>query len=129
VRWCGDLQYSPVAAPKDLSAFSDDVEIGQHAAAIREELLAFCGQDETPSYVVKQPETQLLLKIDDLSRKCRLSNAKAHRGFRYGAQFGDGNKRPQAPQIHNSILCLAGMEYQYNYALDVSPLHGQCFCQ
>jgi len=33
-----------------------------------------------------------LLKITDLSRKCGLSNAQAHRGFRYSAQFGHGNK-------------------------------------
>jgi hypothetical protein len=37
----GDLQRPPVSSPKDLCAFSDDVEIGQYAAAIREELLAF----------------------------------------------------------------------------------------
>jgi hypothetical protein len=54
-----DLQYSPVAAPKDLRAFSDDVEIGQYAAAIGEELLALCGQDEASPYMIKQPETQL----------------------------------------------------------------------
>jgi len=68
VRWRGDLQHSSVATPKDLCTFSDDVEIGQYAAAIRKKLLAFCGQDEPPTDVVKQPEPQLLLKICYLSR-------------------------------------------------------------
>ena len=128
VRWCGDLQHSPVAAPKDLCAFFDDIEIGQDAAAIREKLFAFCGQDETSPYVIKQPETQLLLKITDLSRKCGLSDAQANRGFRYSAEFGDGNKGSQAPQIHDSILCLAGMECHHNYALDMSPAPRAMFC-
>ena len=72
---CCDLQHPPVSSPKDLCAFSDNVEIGQYAAAIREELLAFCRQDQAPPHVVKQSDTQLLLKITDLSRKCRLSDA------------------------------------------------------
>jgi len=53
VRWCGDFQHSPVPAPEDFCPFSDDIEIRQYAAAIHEELLAFCGQDEAPAYVVK----------------------------------------------------------------------------
>jgi hypothetical protein len=43
VRWRGDLQHSTVSAAKNLCAFADGVEIGQYSAAIREELLAFCG--------------------------------------------------------------------------------------
>src|SRR5215510_15474269 len=27
------------------------------------------------------------------------------------------------------FLCLVGMKYQSNYALDMTPLHGQCFYQ
>ena len=65
--------------------FAHGVEVSQHAAAIREELLAVSGQDEHPSYAIKQPEPQLLLKIGDLSRKCRLSNMQVHGGFRYRA--------------------------------------------
>ena len=72
--------------------------------------------------MIKQLEAQLLLKLSDLSRQCRLSNAHAHRRFRYGAEFGDSNKGSQAPQIHALIVCLAGMDYQTNYALDISLL-------
>jgi hypothetical protein len=109
VRWSGDLEHPPFSAPKDLCVFADGVEIGQYAAAIREELLAHCGQNEATPYAVKQPEAQLLLKMTDLSRKCGLSDAQAHRGFRYGAQLGDGSEGSQTPQIHTAILCLTGM--------------------
>jgi hypothetical protein len=105
--------------------FADGVEIGQYAAAIREELLAFCGQDEAPPHVVEQPQAQLLLKITELSRKRRLSNAQADRSFRYAAQFSDCNEGSQAPRIHFSILCLVGIGCQHNYALDRSPLERQ----
>jgi hypothetical protein len=63
MRWRGDLKHSPVPAPEDLCTFSDDIKIRQYAAAVGEELLAFCGQDESPTHVVKEPETKLLLKI------------------------------------------------------------------
>jgi hypothetical protein len=43
VRWRGDFQRSPVSAPKNLRVFSDSVEIGHYAAAIRKKLLALCG--------------------------------------------------------------------------------------
>jgi hypothetical protein len=43
VRWRGDCQRSPVSAPKNLRVFSDSVEIGHYAAAIRKKLLALCG--------------------------------------------------------------------------------------
>jgi len=43
VRWRGDLQDSSVSTAKNLRAFADGVEISQHASAIHEELLAFCG--------------------------------------------------------------------------------------
>jgi hypothetical protein len=42
VRRCGDFHDPSVSTPKDLCAFPDGLEIGQYAAAIREELLAFC---------------------------------------------------------------------------------------
>jgi hypothetical protein len=109
VRWRRDPQHSPVSAPKDLRALADGVEISQYAAAIREELLAFSGQDEAPPHVVEQPQAQLLLKIADLSRKRGLSNPQPHRSFRYAAQFSDCNEGSQAPRIHRSILCLVGM--------------------
>src|SRR5262249_20082414 len=121
MRGRGDFHHPPVSAPKHLRAFAHGVEIGHHAATIREKLLAFCGQHEPAPDPVEQPEPQLLLKVSDLSRQCRLPNAQAQRGFRYGAEFGDGNKGSQTPQIHHSILCLTGMEYQSNYALDVRP--------
>jgi len=101
----------------------DGVEIGQHAAAIREKLLAFYSQDEAPPDAVEQSQAQLLLKISDLSRKCRLSNAQAQRGLRYSAEFGDRNEGSQAPEVHGSILCLIGIQSQSNYALDMNPLH------
>jgi hypothetical protein len=43
VRRRCDLHHSPVSAPKHLRPVMDSVEIGQHAAAIREKLLAFYG--------------------------------------------------------------------------------------
>jgi hypothetical protein len=42
VRRCGDFHDAGVSAPKDLCAFPHGLKIGQYAAAIREELLAFC---------------------------------------------------------------------------------------
>jgi hypothetical protein len=38
-----NLHDPTVSAPKDLSVFSDGFAVGQYAAAIREELLAFWG--------------------------------------------------------------------------------------
>jgi hypothetical protein len=101
------------------------VEIGQYAAAIREKLLAFSGQHDAPPHVVEQPQAQFLLKIADLSRQRRLSDAQPHRSFRYAAQFSDCNEGSQASRIHRSIVCPVGMEFQHNYALDGSPLEGQ----
>jgi hypothetical protein len=42
--------------------------MGQYAPTIREELLAFCGQDEAAPNAVKQPQAQFLLKIAELPR-------------------------------------------------------------
>jgi hypothetical protein len=67
VRWRRDLEHPSVSAPQDLCVFAHGVEIGQYAAAIREELLAFRGQDETPPHMVEEPQAQLLLKIAELS--------------------------------------------------------------
>jgi hypothetical protein len=100
MRWRGDLEHSSVAAPKDLGALSDNLAIGQYPAAIRQQLLALCGQDEASPDPVKQLESQLLLEIADLSRERGLSNAQTYRGFRHSAQFRDRNKSSQAPQIH-----------------------------
>jgi hypothetical protein len=121
MRWRGDFHHPSISAPKYVCAFAHGVEIGHHAATIRKKLLAFCSQGETASDPVKQPEPQLLLKITELSRKRRLPDTQAQRGLRYRAEFGDGNKGSQTPQIHCSILCRMGMEYQSNYALDVRP--------
>src|ERR1043166_7433176 len=114
VRWRGDFHHPPISAPKHLCAFAHGVQIGHYAAAIRQKLLAFCGQDEAPPDVVKQPEAQLLLKVGDLSGECRLSDAQAHRGFRYSAEFGDGNTGFQAPQVHHSFYA--------SPAWDTSPI-------
>jgi len=94
VRWRGDLEHSPVAIPQDLCAFADGIEIGQYATAIREELLAFCGQNEATPHVIEEPQAQFLLKIADLSRQRRLSNAQPYRSLGYAAQFSDCNKGP-----------------------------------
>src|SRR5690349_3155957 len=125
MRRRGDLQHTPVSPPKDRRAFADRIEIGQYAATIREELLALCGQDQTSTDVVEQRQAQLLLKIADLSGKRRLSNTQAHRRFRYAAQFSDCNEGFQAPRIHRSIVCPAGIDFQHNYALDGRSLEEQ----
>jgi hypothetical protein len=40
VRRRSDPQHAPVSAPEDVCTFAHGVEVGQYAAAIREELLA-----------------------------------------------------------------------------------------
>jgi hypothetical protein len=84
--------------------------MGQYAATVREELLAFCCQDQAAPNAVKQSEAQFLLKIAELPRQGRLPYTQEQRGFQHRAQLGDGNKGSQAPQVHDFNVCLVGME-------------------
>ncbi|HEY1361194.1 MAG TPA: hypothetical protein VGF60_03050 [Xanthobacteraceae bacterium] len=78
-------------------------------ATVGEELLAFCRQDETAAEPVEEPEPQLLLKVAELPGKGRLADAQADRGFRDGAQLGDGDEGSQALEVHRGNVCRAGM--------------------
>jgi hypothetical protein len=109
VRRGGNLQHPPVSAPEYFYPLAENVDMGQYAATIPEELLAFCGQDEAASNAVKQPKPQLLLKVHDLPRKSRLRNAQAQRRFRNRAQFRYSDERSQAPQVHTFNVCLIGI--------------------
>jgi DUF971 family protein len=61
-----------------------------------------------------------LLKVHDLPRKSRLRNAQSQRRFRNRAQFRYSDERSQAPQVHTFNVCLIGIRFQNNYALDIS---------
>jgi len=71
----------PVSPPKYFFPLAERVNMGQCTATIREELLAFCGQNEATPNAVEEPKPQLFLEVDDLPRKSRLRYAQAHRAF------------------------------------------------
>jgi thioredoxin reductase (NADPH) len=50
--------------------------------------------------ITLRTETELLLKIADVSGQSGLSNAQVQRGLGDGAQFGHDDKRSYVPQVH-----------------------------
>jgi hypothetical protein len=72
----------------------------QYATTVSEQLLADGSHAQAASNTVKKIEAQLLLEIADLPREGRLANAQAQRRLGNRAQFGYGDERSQALEIH-----------------------------
>jgi hypothetical protein len=75
--WRGrDLEHASITSAERLRSFADRGGMAQQTAAVREELIAFAGKEKTAANALEELDSQLVLKVPELSRYRRLGNAQ-----------------------------------------------------
>jgi hypothetical protein len=109
--WCrSDLQNASVCSLQPLSPLAERADCTEDGAAITEQLLALASQDQAAANAIEQSKAEFFLELLNLAGEGGLSNSQAQRCLRDSALLGNGDERPQMPQIHAASLCPFGMK-------------------
>jgi hypothetical protein len=125
-RGC-DAKAPDFAAPYGLCMFGELVNASEQCAAPGQEAFASACHTNSASRTLKEPDTQLHLKVADLSPQRRLGDAQPGGGSGEGARLGDRDEVAEVTELH-LVYCLEGIDYRSHNALDSAPAPSLSSC-
>jgi hypothetical protein len=119
LRRAGDLQDSCLSMTEQLSLFFHCAGAIEKDTAVRNQLLAFARQKKPSTDSIEEPQSELTLKLHDLSRQGRLGHPQAQCRLRDGSELGHSQECKGLPQVHVRLYHF-GIGKQNFFVLDAS---------